>query len=157
MIWEQSDSHIEKLRMADEWIPAQRRVELYVAPHVPLLARHPCKYHHYPLCLPTPFPSSPIIFTPKSPHFLLLFLFPGIQVPENICLYAALELYKHLAFTRISGKIGPGEENWILINRGTNETGKSGTGREDYIELRFLAFCLNNYNSAIWASIQCSY
>lgn len=93
--------------MADERIPAQRRVELYVVPNVPLLARHPCEYHHYPLYFPNPFPSSPIIPTPKSPHFNPSLFFQEFEFLEYVSRFSETGLYKIWDFTRIPGKDRP--------------------------------------------------
>ena len=65
------NSHIEKLRVANERIPTQRRIELNITLQVFILARHPCEHYHNPFNFLISLFSSPVIPSPKSPHLLL--------------------------------------------------------------------------------------
>lgn len=75
--------HIEKLRMANKWIPSQRGVKLDETLQLSLFTRHPSKHHHYPFSPSSSFLPSPVIPTPKSPHCALsLFLQFHLRLDE---------------------------------------------------------------------------
>lgn len=79
------NSHIEKLRMANEWIPTKRRVEIHISHQMLFLTWHPCKHHNYPIRFLTIYlSSSPIISTTKPPHFPSFSTLQKLQNSEHL-------------------------------------------------------------------------
>lgn len=61
------DAQGEELGVADEARPPERRVQLHVRPHLPLLARQPREHHHHPAAAAARPPAAAPVLPPPHP------------------------------------------------------------------------------------------